>query len=280
MLSIASDLESALLVPLTTRAVLLLALLSCGFGACSTIAVLPQASGANEPVATFSIVAFDPARKQWGVAVQSKFLAVGAVVPWAEAGKGAIATQAWANTRYGPEGMELLAQGKSAKEVVDALTAADRRSARRQLGVVDAQGNAASFTGDSCMAWAGGRVGKHYCVQGNILTGRDVVDAMAEGFEKAKGTFAERLLASLAAGQTAGGDKRGRQSAALYIVRERGGHAGFNDRAVDLRVDDHPRPIEELARIYELHRRIFDRRRSGRAPRRGSEKRDPTKKGR
>jgi uncharacterized Ntn-hydrolase superfamily protein len=251
-----------------TRSVLAgtFALFSCAAPDASlpTALAAGEACEASQPVATFSIVAFDPERKQWGVAVQSKFLAVGAVVPWAEAGKGAIATQAWANTTYGPQGLAMLAAGKSAREVVEALTAKDPRSARRQLGVVDAQGNAASFTGEACMAWAGGRTGKHYCVQGNILAGEDVVEAMAKGYEEAQGSFAERLIASLRAGQAAGGDKRGRQSAALYIVRERGGYSGFNDRAVDLRVDDHKSPIEELERLYQMHRRIFDRQRPAR----------------
>lgn len=211
------------------------------------------------PVATFSIVARDPATGELGIAVQSKFVAVGAVVPWARAGAGAIATQAWANTRYGPAGLELLAAGSSAEETLEALRAADDGSARRQLGVVDTAGGTATFTGERCLDWAGGRSGRDYACQGNILAGAEVVDAMAETFESSEGPLGQRLLAALAAGQEAGGDRRGRQSAALLIVRDGWGYAGLNDRFRDLRVDDHPRPIEELQRLYELHREVFPR---------------------
>lgn len=226
---------------------------------CTTTVVEHPEPAADGPVATFSIVAFDPDTKELGVAVQSKFVAVGSVVPWVKAGVGAIATQSYANTRYGPRGLELLESGKTAREVVDALTKDDERRAWRQVGIVDRQGRAATFTGERCMEWAGGRVGEHYCVQGNILAGQAVVDAMAETFESTEGDLGERLLAALAAGQAAGGDKRGRQSAALYIAREGWGYGGMNDRFRDLRVDDHETPIAELKRIYELHRRVFHR---------------------
>ena len=203
---------------------------------------------------TFSIVARDPEAGELGVAVQSKFLAVGAVVPWAQAGVGAIATQAWANTTYGPGGLDLLASGLSAKETIARLTGADDGSASRQVGVVAMHGEPATFTGDECFPWAGGHVGEHYSCQGNILVGEETVLSMARTFEQTTGHLCDRLMAALAAGQAAGGDSRGQQSAALLVVRERGGYGGFNDRFIDLRVDDHPQPIEELQRILQLHK--------------------------
>ena len=215
-------------------------------------------SGRNEPlVSTFSIVARDPVTGDLGVAVESKFLAVGAVVPWVRAGVGAIATQAWANVDYGPRGLALLAEGKSAREVVETLTGEDEGRARRQLGVVDAQGHAASYTGPECNDWAGGVEGDGFCCQGNILTGPEVVAAMAAAYRESDGTFANRLLSALEAGQAAGGDSRGMQSAALLVVRAGGGYAGYNDRYIDLRVDDHPYPIAELRRILDLHQLYF-----------------------
>lgn len=219
-----------------------------------TLACYAPAPSAEEapPVCTFSIVAHDPEKKEWGIGVASKFLAVGAVVPWAKANVGAVATQSFANTTYGPRGLELLAEGKSAEEVIKLLTDGDEQKARRQVGIVDAQGNAATFTGEKCMAWAGGKTGKHYACQGNILAGEAVVNDMAKAFEEAKGPLAWRIVAALEAADKAGGDKRGRQSAALYVVREKGGYARFNDRAVDFRVDDHEKPIAELARILAL----------------------------
>ncbi|MHC4558006.1 MAG: DUF1028 domain-containing protein [Planctomycetota bacterium] len=209
------------------------------------------------PVATFSIVGFDPNTKELGIAVQSKFIAVGSVVPWARAGVGAIATQSYANTQYGPCGLKFLEQGLSPKTVIEKLTAEDSSAPSRQVGIVDSAGRVATFTGKECQLWAGGRTGKNYTVQGNILTGPEVVDAMAEAFEKAKGELGSRLIAALRAGQAAGGDRRGRQSAALYIVRKGWGYAGYNDRYRDIRVDDHPEPIKELGRIYELHKGVF-----------------------
>ena len=208
-------------------------------------------------VATFSIAAFDPETDSLGVAVQSKFLAVGSVVPWARAGVGAVATQAMANYNYGPHGLDLMAEGKTAEETVEALTGADEGRDHRQLGVVDARGRAATYTGSECFDWAGGVTGEHYAAQGNILVGRETVDAMAKTYEGTEGDLAARLLAALDAGQEAGGDSRGEQSAALLVVREGGGYGGDNDRVIDLRVDDHPDPIKELIRIRDLHTLYF-----------------------
>lgn len=210
------------------------------------------------PVATYSLCACDLAAGQWGVATQSKFLAVGSVVPWAEPHVGAIATQAYANPRYGPEGLALLREGLSAEDVVDRLTSADEERAHRQLGVVDAAGRAATHTGDDCLAWAGGRTGEGYAAQGNILVSGATVDALAETFESSAGRpLAERLLDSLDAAEAAGGDSRGRQSAALVVVERDGGYASLSDVLVDLRVDDHPDPLVELRRIYRMHDALF-----------------------
>src|SRR5215204_3785449 len=209
-------------------------------------------------LATYSIAACDLEAGQWGVAVQSKFLSVGSVVPWAEPGVGAIATQAYANPRYGPNGLDLLREGKSAQEAVDALTAGDEGREHRQLGIVDAEGRAATYTGEECYDWAGGRTGDGYAAQGNILVSAETVDALVETFEGSGGRpLAERLLDCLAAAQAAGGDKRGQQSASLLIVERDGGYAQLSDIVVDLRVEDHERPIEELQRIYRLHQAIF-----------------------
>jgi uncharacterized Ntn-hydrolase superfamily protein len=212
---------------------------------------------ADPVVATYSIAACDLETRQWGVATQSKFLGVGSVVPWAEPGVGAIATQAYANPRYGPEGLALLREGLSAEAVVDRLTAADEGRDHRQVGVVDGQGRGASFTGGECMDWAGGRTGDCYAAQGNILVSAETVDAIAETFERAQGTLAERLLVSLDAAQAAGGDRRGQQSSALLVVERDGGYAGLSNEVVDLRVDEHERPLEELRRIYVMHQAIF-----------------------
>jgi uncharacterized Ntn-hydrolase superfamily protein len=215
---------------------------------------------AEPVVATYSIVGCDLEARQWGVAVQSKFLAVGSVVPWAEPEVGAIATQAYANPRYGPNGLTLLREGLPASEVVERLTAADDGRDDRQVGVVDAQGGSASWTGPGCNDWAGGRTGTGYAAQGNILVGEATVAALAETFEASSGRLlAERLLDALAAAQAAGGDSRGQQSAALLVVERNGGYAGLSDVLVDVRVDDHERPIEELARVYELHQQLFGR---------------------
>jgi uncharacterized Ntn-hydrolase superfamily protein len=191
------------------------------------------------------------------VAVQSKFLAVGSVVPWAEPHVGAVATQSYANPRYGPDGLALLRQGLGAEEVVRRLTEADDDRESRQLGVVDGQGGGASFTGSGCHEWAGGRTGEGYAAQGNILVSGETVDALAESFESGSGPLAERLLDCLAAAQAAGGDRRGQQSASLLVVERDAGYAGLSDLVVDLRVDDHPSPIEELRRLYGIHQALF-----------------------
>jgi uncharacterized Ntn-hydrolase superfamily protein len=208
-------------------------------------------------VATYSIAACDLDAGQWGVATQSKFLAVGSVVPWAEPKVGAIATQAYANPRYGSEGLKLLREGLSAEEVVERLTTADEGRDQRQLGIVDREGRSASFTGAECLEWAGGRTGPCYAAQGNILVSAETVDAIAETFESSKGTLAERLLDCLDAAQAAGGDRRGQQSAALLVVEENGGYAQLSDTVVELRIEDHERPLEELRRIYRLHEALF-----------------------
>ncbi|MDQ2984712.1 MAG: DUF1028 domain-containing protein [Actinomycetota bacterium] len=209
-------------------------------------------------VATYSIAACDLDAKQWGVATQSKFLGVGSVVPWAEPHVGAVATQAYANPRYGPEGLSLLREGLSAEEVVERLTSADEGRDHRQLGVVDREGRGASYTGSECMDWAGGRTGPCYAAQGNILVSGETVDAIAETFERTEGKpLAERLLDCLDAAQAAGGDSRGQQSAALLVVEQDGGYANLSDSVVDLRVDEHPQPLTELRRIYVMHQAIF-----------------------
>ncbi|WP_144478028.1 DUF1028 domain-containing protein [Cytobacillus oceanisediminis] len=206
---------------------------------------------------TFSIVGYDPQEKEWGIAVQSKFLGVGAVVPFAKAGVGAVATQSYANTAYGPQALELMAQGKSAEEAMELITKDDPDKEMRQVGLIDAEGNPATFTGTYCYDWAGGITGKHFAAQGNILVDENTVKAMAETFETTEGSLAQRLLQALNAGQQAGGDSRGQQSAALLVVKEKGGYGGYNDRYIDLRVDDHPDPITELIRIYSLQQLYF-----------------------
>ena len=211
-------------------------------------------------ISTYSIVAYDAAAHEWGVAVQSKFLAVGAAVPFARAGVGAVATQALANVAYGPQGLELLAQDLSAGQVLERLTRADPGREHRQIGIVDRRGASATFTGAACLPWAGGRSGPGYAAQGNILATAETVAALAESFSGGDGSgtsLAERLIGCLAEAQEAGGDRRGQQSAALLVVREKGGYGGGSDRLVDLRVDDHPRPIEELARIFGIHQLLF-----------------------
>jgi uncharacterized Ntn-hydrolase superfamily protein len=209
-------------------------------------------------VATYSIVACDLEAGQWGVATQSKYLAVGSVVPWAEPRVGAVATQAWVNPRYGPDGLALLRDGLSAEKAVAELTGADLGRAHRQLGIVDGEGRAASYTGERCIGWAGGRTGDGYAAQGNILVSGATVVAIADTFEATVGRpLSHRLLEALDAGQEAGGDSRGQQSAAILVVEKNGGHGGMSDTLVDLRVDDHERPLEELRRIYGLHDALF-----------------------
>ena len=207
---------------------------------------------------TYSIAACDLDAGQWGVATQSKFLAVGSVVTWAKPGAGAVATQAHANPRYGPDGLALLEEGLAAGEVAARLTAADELRDQRQLGVVDGRGGSATFTGDECLDWAGGLTGPCFAAQGNILASEDTVTALAEAFGASAGApLADRLVACLAAAQSAGGDRRGQQSAALLVVERNGGYGGLSDSVVDLRVDDHPAPVEELRRLLGLHEAIF-----------------------
>ena len=214
---------------------------------------------APEPVvATYSIVACDLPAGQWGVAVQSKFLAVGSVVPWAEPRVGAIATQSYANPRYGPDGLALLREGRTAEQVVEALTSADEGRDERQVGVVDGAGRAATFTGSACHEWAGGRTGDCYAAQGNILVSEATVDALAATFESnAHLELGQRLIECLAAAQAAGGDRRGQQSASLLVVEQDAGYAKLSDSVIDLRVDDHARPIAELRRLFSLHEELF-----------------------
>lgn len=204
---------------------------------------------------TFSIVARQD--DQWGVAVASKFLAVGAYVPAARANVGALATQAMANLAYKPDGLALLAEGREAAAVVAALVGADDERSHRQVGVVDVHGNAASHTGADCIPWAGHRTGEDYAIQGNCLAGPEVVAAAEHALNMAGGPLSRRLLAALRAADEAGGDKRGRQSAALVVVEHEGGYGGGSDLLVDLRVDDHPAPVPELARLLDLHELYF-----------------------
>ena len=203
-------------------------------------------------LSTFSIVAHDPHNGDLGVAVQSKYFSVGPIVPWAQAGVGAIATQASANVAYGPEGLRLLAEGLSPDEVIRRLTGADERREHRQLGIVDATGNAAAHTGSECLPWAGSHISRDYSVQGNILASHEVVVSMAQAFETLRGGLADRLVSTLEAGQAAGGDIRGQQSAALLVVRKGQGRGGYGDHYVELRVEDHKQPIAELRRLLNL----------------------------
>lgn len=205
---------------------------------------------------TFSIVGADPRQGEWGVAVASKFPAVGAVVPWARAGAGAVATQSWANTDYGPQALDLMEGGIAARQSLDRLLLGDKAMReRRQVGLADARGRVATFTGSACEPWAGGVTGEGFACQGNLLVGEQVIAAMAAGFQRAEGGLVDRLLQALLAGDLAGGDRRGRQSAALLVVRAGGGYEGRNDRYVDLRVDDHPQAASELARVFSTYDR-------------------------
>ncbi len=217
----------------------------------------PRAGDDRPVVATFSIVAYDPETKELGIAVQSKFIAVGAVVPFAKAGVGEVATQSFANTTFGPKALELMEKGEKVDDILVKILEPDKQREQRQVGIVNAKGQSATFTGNKCMAYAGGIAEENFCCQGNILAGEDVVKGMAKAFKEAKGDLGDRLIAALQGGQEAGGDKRGMQSAAILIVREGWGYGGFNDRYRDLRVDDHEKPIDELKRIYDLHRKIF-----------------------
>jgi uncharacterized Ntn-hydrolase superfamily protein len=224
-----------------------------GVGVCLGLTLLAFCQPLTSPTSgTFSIVAFDPKTGDLGVAVASRVLAVGAVVPYAQAGVGAIATQAFANTTYGPKGLALLRKGLTPEQVLKRLLAEDKDREHRQVGIVDAKGRAIAFTGKKCLPLAGHLVGKGYAVQGNILAGEQVVKAMAQAFESTKGELAERLMAALEAGESAGGDARGKQSAALLVVRKGGGYGGFDDRYIDLRVDDNPEPVKELRRLLTM----------------------------
>jgi uncharacterized Ntn-hydrolase superfamily protein len=225
---------------------------------CSAALALGDAPS-KRPVATFSIVAFDSETGDLGVAVQSKFPNVRPVVPWARAGVGAVATQSFANTSYGPRGLDLLENGATPRQAIDILTAADPARESRQVGIVDAKGRSASFTGKDCFDWAGGVTGPNFAAQGNILAGSQVVTGMVKSFEETKGSLAERLIAALEGGQAAGGDRRGMQSAALLVVRKGGGYGGFNDVFIDISVYDHQQPIAELRRLFNLHKLTFFR---------------------
>jgi uncharacterized Ntn-hydrolase superfamily protein len=214
--------------------------------------------GSAPLVSTYSIAACDLERGEWGVGVQSKFLAAGSIVPWAEPGVGAVATQALANPRYGPDGLALLRDGLSADETIAALVEADEGRDDRQVGVVDSQGRAATYTGKACLDWAGGKSGPGYAAQGNILVSEETVAGLVHGFEAGAGRpLADRLVDALAAAQLAGGDRRGQQAAGLLVVQKDGGYGGMDDVLVDLRVDDHPEPVAELKRLYGMHQLLF-----------------------
>lgn len=206
---------------------------------------------------TFSIVACDLEEQAWGVAVASKFPAVGAVVPFARAGAGALATQSFANTSFGPRGLDFMEAGMPAREALDQLLKDDPDRESRQVGLVDARGGSATFTGSGCFAWAGGVTGEGYAIQGNILAGGKVVQAMERTFLKTKGSLPTRLHSALLAGDRAGGDRRGRQSAAIYVVKPGGGYGGYLDRWIDYRVDDHEDPVPRLGELIEMHALYF-----------------------
>lgn len=201
---------------------------------------------------TYSIAGRDPQTGELGIAIQSKFLAAGAIVPHIQAGVGAVATQALANPAYGPRGLELLAQGYCPRETIEKLTGEDPDYAHRQVGIIDHQGRSAAFTGEECLDWAGAITGENFAVQGNILVGEATISAMARAFQEESGSLADRLLQALQAGQKAGGEKRGQQAAALVVYREKGGYGGLTDKYIDLRVDDDPRPIERLSSMLDL----------------------------
>jgi len=206
---------------------------------------------------TYSIVAYDPNENAWGVGVASKFPAVGAVVSWARAGAGAVATQSFCKMSFGPDGLTFMADGKSAQETLDLLLANDPQASLRQVGIVDARGGAAAHTGSACFDWKGHKIGEGFTCQGNILTGGNTLDAMAETFTSASGELADRLAAALLAGDTVGGDKRGKQSAAVLVVKPNGGYGGDTDRHLDLRVDDDPEPVKRLVKLVEMHHVFF-----------------------
>ncbi len=218
----------------------------------TVVFIQPVIAKQHETIATFSIAAFDPATGEVGVAVASRFFGVGSVVPWAKAGVGAVATQAYANTTFGWRGLELMEKGATPDEAMEILTRSDDKSASRQVGIVSVDGKSATFTGDGCSAWAGGRAGKNYAVQGNILAGEAVVVAMEKAFLETGGSLADRMYAALLAGEANGGDSRGKQSAAMYIAKEKAGYGGYTDQAIDIRVDDHAEPFKELGRLLNI----------------------------
>jgi uncharacterized Ntn-hydrolase superfamily protein len=202
------------------------------------------------PANTFSIVGADPQTGEIGVAVASRYFAVGSVVPWAKADIGAVATQAWVNYDFGPNGIDLLTKGLSPQAIIDSLIKTDSLSARRQIGVIDSKGRAATFTGNECMHWAGGLIGKNCAAQGNILVSENVVSCMVHAFETTEGTLGDKLMAALLAGDSVGGDSRGKQSAALLVVKNSPGYR--YDREIDIRVDDNPEPFVEMKRLYGI----------------------------
>jgi uncharacterized Ntn-hydrolase superfamily protein len=208
---------------------------------------------------TFSIVAYDPQEQAWGIAVASKFLAVGSVVPWARAGVGAVATQSYANTSFGPRGLDFMEAGLTANQALERLLSDDPERELRQVGLVDRMGGTATFTGKSCYSWAGGIAGPNFAAQGNILAGEQVITTLVDTYVKTNGNLPHRLHAALLAGDRAGGDRRGKQSAAIYVVKPKGGYGGFNDRWVDYRVDDHPDPVLRLGELLELHDLYFNK---------------------
>jgi uncharacterized Ntn-hydrolase superfamily protein len=216
------------------------------------VCALAGAAVADVPSGTFSIVAYDPDTQELGIAVQSRAFSVGSAVPWAEAGVGAIATQASTNESFGPRGLALLSAGYSAQETLDSLLRADDHAANRQVGIVDARGRAASFTGGECLSWAGDTTAVGFSAQGNILAGPRVLSDMVRAFSKTKGELAERLIAALHAAQAAGGDSRGQQSAAILVVRPSDLYPEYRTRYIDLRVEDHATPIDELERVFRI----------------------------
>ena len=206
---------------------------------------------------TYSIVAYSAEEHAWGVAVASKFLGSAAVVSWAQAGAGAVATQAYAKVGFGADGLAMMAQGTSATDTLAKLLADDPDRDHRQVGLVDAQGGVAAHTGSECFEWAGHLIGEGFTCHGNILTGGNTLEAMAEAFRSASGELSDRLVAALLAGDTVGGDSRGKQSAGVLVVRPNGGYGGDNDRYLDLRVDDDPDPVTKLAGMLKLHHLYF-----------------------
>lgn len=231
-----------------------------GFGLVAPVFVFGEDNLGHPPANTFSIVAIDPKTGEMGIAVQSKIVSVGAICAFASADAGVVATQAYANMNYGPMGLQLLRIGLAPDQTINLMTEHDPLKDERQVAVIDRQGRVAAFTGEACNDWAGQKTGEGYSVQGNLLTGEEVLTEMAKAFEETESVLAERLIAALRAGQAAGGDKRGKQSAALVVVKEGWGYGGTSDRLRDIRVDDHEEPIEELARIYKIHRKMFKRR--------------------